>query len=74
MPTIVEVEYPQLPIVAEKGKYYYRGIILVKYCRKEKSNQIKRLKTQSLYQSLRPLPKIYKNVCGILVLYNIAKY
>ncbi len=38
MPTIVEVEYPQLPIVAEKGKYYYRGIILVKYCRKEKSN------------------------------------
>ena len=26
-PTIVEVEYPQLPIAAEKGKYYYYGVL-----------------------------------------------
>ncbi len=37
MPTIVQIEYPQLPIVAEKGKYYYRGIILVKYYTKRKN-------------------------------------
>ncbi len=38
MPTIVEVEYPQLPIVAEKGKYYYHGIVYIKYYRNEKNN------------------------------------
>ena len=27
MPTIVEVEYPQPPIAAEKGKYYYHGVL-----------------------------------------------
>ncbi len=34
MPTIVEVEYPQPPVAAEKGKYYYHGV--VKYYRNEK--------------------------------------
>ncbi len=35
MPTIVGIEYPQLPIAAVKGKYYYHGM-LVKYNRNEK--------------------------------------
>ncbi len=35
MPTIVGIEYPQLPIAAVKGKYYYHGM-LVKYNGNEK--------------------------------------
>ncbi len=35
MPTIVGIEYPQLPTAAVKGKYYYHGM-LVKYNGNEK--------------------------------------
>ncbi len=43
MPTIVRIEYPQLPIAAVKGKYYYHGM-LVKFNRNEGKKLVQEIK------------------------------